>query len=483
MEKEGKMVIDIKNIVTRLPELRFTAPVNWRIDEGQQWAVIGPNGAGKTLIADIMQRKFAFKEGEVVFAGDGKVSDFIKSIAFKDIYSLADCRNSYYQQRWHSTEADEMPTVEELLKEYAGSDNLAKILTLFCIEDLLPKRLIFLSSGELRKFLIVRTLLSRPRVLILDNPFIGLDAPSRDLLVEMLGQMTKLNGVQVVLLLSNPNDIPAMITHVLPSFESSSEELKFNFYDGVTNINPLFGFCFTRDALAASQSIVEKFVERNDPRGTRAFMDPDWVQREDPSEVNAAPNGKPEQVQFTYDTSIFYGSSLAPTMMLSYHELLFLKAEALCRLNKKDEAEPILKEAIQVAFNNMNRSIQATINCPDLLNYGGATAKADLTEEVAAEYFDKNVKPLFEANPLKETMIQKYLAFFGASGEAVEAYNDYRRLKAAGEDFITLKNKGKFPLRFIYGSGDATANNNIKEAVGDGQYVYSEPVWWAGGSR
>ena len=36
---------------------------------------------------------------------------------------------------------------------------------------------------------------------------------------------------------------------------------------------------------------MEKFVERNDPRGTRAFMDPDWVQREDPSEVNAAPNG------------------------------------------------------------------------------------------------------------------------------------------------------------------------------------------------
>uniref|UniRef100_UPI00402575E7 ATP-binding cassette domain-containing protein n=1 Tax=Parabacteroides distasonis TaxID=823 RepID=UPI00402575E7 len=216
MEKEGMMVVDIKNIVTRLPDLRFTAPVNWRIDEGQQWAVVGPNGAGKTLIADIMQRKFAFKEGEVVFSGDGKVSDFIKSIAFKDIYSLADCRNSYYQQRWHSTETEEMPTVEELLKEYAGSDNLAKILTFFGIEDLLPKRLIFLSSGELRKFLIVRTLLSRPRVLILDNPFIGLDAPSRDLLVEMLGQMTKLNGVQVVLLLSNPNDIPAMITHVLP---------------------------------------------------------------------------------------------------------------------------------------------------------------------------------------------------------------------------------------------------------------------------
>ena len=78
-------------------------------------------------------------------------------------------------------------------------------------------------------------------------------------------------------LLNRASDKTASLNTVLDciskSFESSSEELKFNFYDGVTNINPLFGFCFTRDALAASQSIVEKFVERNDPRGTRAFMD------------------------------------------------------------------------------------------------------------------------------------------------------------------------------------------------------------------
>ena len=48
------MVVDIKNIVTRLPELRFTAPVNWRIDEGQQWAVVGPNGAGKSTLLSLV---------------------------------------------------------------------------------------------------------------------------------------------------------------------------------------------------------------------------------------------------------------------------------------------------------------------------------------------------------------------------------------------------------------------------------------------
>ncbi|WP_102408270.1 ATP-binding cassette domain-containing protein [Parabacteroides bouchesdurhonensis] len=216
-----KMIACIQNVITRLPELRFIDPVNWKIEEGQQWAVIGPNGAGKTLLVDILQRKYAIKEGDVVYGCEGKVNELIKSIAFKDIYSLADCRNSYYQQRWHSTETEDMPTVEDILHDYVGTEELMEILSLFGIKELLPKKIIFLSSGELRKFLIVRTLLSRPRILILDNPFIGLDAPSRDLLVEMLQQMTKLKNVQVVLLLSNPDDIPEMVTDVLPVYNKT----------------------------------------------------------------------------------------------------------------------------------------------------------------------------------------------------------------------------------------------------------------------
>ena len=113
MEK-SKTIVNINNVVTRLPELRFAEPFSWKINEGEQWAIVGPNGAGKTLIADLIQRKFALKEGEVTFGYDDKISNLIKSIAFKDIYSLADCRNSYYQQRWHSTETDEVPTVEDI---------------------------------------------------------------------------------------------------------------------------------------------------------------------------------------------------------------------------------------------------------------------------------------------------------------------------------------------------------------------------------
>jgi len=210
------MTIYLRNVLLRLPELRFSKTVNWVINEGQQWAVIGPNGAGKSLLVDILQRKYAIKEGEIGTDIEGKWNELVKSIAFKDIYSLADCRNAYYQQRWHSTETEEVPLVSELLKGYEDDEQLKQLLSFFGIEDLLSKRLIFLSSGELRKFLIVRSMISCPRLLILDNPFIGLDAASRQLLVDMLRQMTELKTVQIVLLLSYPQDIPDMVTHVLP---------------------------------------------------------------------------------------------------------------------------------------------------------------------------------------------------------------------------------------------------------------------------
>lgn len=211
-----KTTAHINGAVPRLAELRLAKPLDWTIREGEQWAVIGPNGSGKTLIADILQRRLALKEGEVTYGCEDASGIPVRSIAFKDIYSLADCRNTYYQQRWHSTEADDIPTVEELLREHLSASDLRQTLSFFGIADLLPKKLIFLSSGELRKFLIVRVLMTRPRILVLDNPFIGLDAASRGVLTDMLRQMAQMDGVQTVLLLSNPADIPDMVTHVLP---------------------------------------------------------------------------------------------------------------------------------------------------------------------------------------------------------------------------------------------------------------------------
>ena len=91
-----------------------------------------------------------------------------------------------------------------------------ELFELFHIEPLLDKKIILLSSGELRKFQLTKTLLTAPRVLIMDNPFIGLDAPTRELLFSLLERLTRLSSVQIILVLSMLDDIPSFITHVIP---------------------------------------------------------------------------------------------------------------------------------------------------------------------------------------------------------------------------------------------------------------------------
>ena len=63
------------------------------------------------------------------------------------------------------------------------------------------------------------------------------------------------------------------------------------------------------------------------------------------------------------------------------------------------------------------------------------------------------------------------------------SYNDLRRMTAPTESFIQLQNTKPFPLRCPYGNSDTTTNAEVKAAYGNGQYVYNEKVWWAGGNR
>ena len=159
------------------------------------------------------------------------------------------------------------------------------------------------------------------------------------------------------------------------------------------------------------------------------------------------------------------------------------------------DIEPVLKGAVDAAIINSEKSILAAFNSPTINSYRGHSSNEgfgiirrspDITEADRNTYFEDEVKPLFLADPLKEIAVQKYLAFFGASGESTEMYNDIRRWKALGDDLIELanpNNASQFPLRLPYGSSETTTNPNVQAAYGNGTYVYSENVWWAGGTR
>lgn len=297
--------------------------------------------------------------------------------------------------------------------------------------------------------------------------------------------------------LAKATDKTAALNRILAdidlSFTKANEQAAFNKYTG-SNINPFFDFQWSRSALMASKSLVDKMIDSKDPRLNRFFVNQDLKQLTDLAKKGesytngVAPNGSPEQSQSRYNMSIFSFAQSASTQLLSYHELLFLKAEALQRLGRGASAvEPVLKAAVVAAFANAESSVVASFGSQivkDATKGAGITENAKALTSVDAEnYFNASVKPLLASNGLKAIASEKYLAFFGASGESTEMYNDIRRWKANGENLVELKNPGKFPLRLPYGNDDTTTNPNVQAAYGDGQYVYTENVWWAGGNR
>ena len=199
-------------------------PVNFCLEEGEHIAIIGRNGAGKSMFVDLLTgRHPAFPD--MVRYGFDEPYDNLKYISFRDTYGGDNDRTYFLQQRWNQMEIDEeTPTVGQKLEEayqLAGEDTPARralqkhLYELFHLESLLDKYIILLSSGELRKYKLAASLFTNPRVLIMDNPFIGLDAQTRDQLKNLMTMLAKEQGLQIILVLAKTDEIPEFITHIV----------------------------------------------------------------------------------------------------------------------------------------------------------------------------------------------------------------------------------------------------------------------------
>lgn len=218
---EGNEFVILDSVTPRIPGVEFKAPLSFSINKGEAWAFYGENGSGKSLIAQIIKGQYGIKSGEITYAfmeeerrkagGFAYPSQFIRIVGFEAAYTMSSFRDAYYQQRFSSMETDWYPKVRELLPDTEEGCRTAEMLNLVPLMD---SSLITLSSGQLRRLLIAKAMLEHPRMLIFDNPFIGLDVKSRKMLNSVFKILME-DGVQLIFLTPTLRDIPPVTTNVL----------------------------------------------------------------------------------------------------------------------------------------------------------------------------------------------------------------------------------------------------------------------------
>jgi len=223
-----------------LRDQRILRAITWSIRSDEHWAIIGGNGSGKSVLARALYGAVPVVSGEVEHhflnrrePGTNRprsAEDFIAHVSFEDHQHFIGQESPYLQSRWNSCERDSGLTTLDALcflagdtfsgrrrKSRTGMKELARnapATRYLDIASLFERKLAHLSNGEMRKVLIAGALLRSPLILILDEPFAGLDYRSRRALRSLLSGLMK-GATRVIFVSSHPNELPRGITHVL----------------------------------------------------------------------------------------------------------------------------------------------------------------------------------------------------------------------------------------------------------------------------
>lgn len=243
----AKPFISLNDIAIRVRDHVLFEGLSWEMLADQHWAVIGPNGSGKSSLMKALCGALPVVKGKIVhhfFSGDGQSSahDHIAYVTFESQRSILG-DEAFYQARWNIGVSEDALSVSEFLSE----PNIKRINPYHIVEShsdpefparqqivveqmelgvLLKRNVIQLSNGERRKVSIARALLKNPRLLILDNPFAGLDERFRSKLAQNLENLMQ-GDMRVIVVGTSRDEIPGGITHVLELSFRAKREISF----------------------------------------------------------------------------------------------------------------------------------------------------------------------------------------------------------------------------------------------------------------
>jgi len=235
LPRQPRPFLTLQDATFRLGDRLIFEHTSWTFHRSEHWAVLGANGSGKSLLADGLRGRLPLIAGQLRYHFQPPAGltpeEAIGHVSFED--RKAEIHDTVVQSRWNSLEEEGALRVREFLsyervmeinpfEVTARHDHarpgferrMRRAVALLQVAPFLDRRLISLSNGERQRVHLARALSHPMRLLILDEPFAGLDAPSRVHLHAVLERVMR-TALRVLLIATRIEDLPRSVTHLL----------------------------------------------------------------------------------------------------------------------------------------------------------------------------------------------------------------------------------------------------------------------------
>ena len=243
--KNINSVIEFKNVSLAYGNRLILDNINFRINEGQIFGMLGPNGVGKSTIFNLITGLISPQNGKIKIQGSDvtQYPIYLRSKKFRVGYVPQ--YGGYFNDL---TLLDNLKAISEVVIENKNlrNDKINYLISKFELDNLKDIKAKFLSGGQKKKLVIALSLMSEPKVLLLDECFAALDVLTIKMLQETIVNLQQESNITICICDHQARDLLACVdvAMILSNGKIVAQDTPSNLVKDINAKNAYFGDSF-----------------------------------------------------------------------------------------------------------------------------------------------------------------------------------------------------------------------------------------------
>ena len=243
--KNNTPIIEFKNVSLSYGNRLILNNISFKINSGQIFGMLGPNGVGKSTIFNLLTGLISPNSGEIKI-NNVTVNDYpvyLRTRKFKIGYVPQ--YGGYFNDL---SLLDNLKAISEIVidQKNTRNDRINFLISRFELDNLKDIKAKFLSGGQKKKLVIALSLLSNPKVLLLDECFAALDVLTIKMLQEIIVNLQEENQITICICDHQARDLLACVdaAMILSNGKIIAENTPSNLVKDINAKNAYFGDSF-----------------------------------------------------------------------------------------------------------------------------------------------------------------------------------------------------------------------------------------------